>query len=409
MIIATIILGLALIAAGIYIIASGRRSATLSADLERERARAQAAEEALTRQQAFYQQALDRQAEEARQANGQLAERFSELAAKALVDNSRALGEENRRSLDSVLSPMRDNIESFRKTITERYDNEARERYALGERVRELHDLNVAIGRQTQRLTDALRGNSRMQGDWGEMILDNILSSSGLRRDFEYTVQETVVDADGRRLRPDVVINYPQGHRVIIDSKVSIQDYLNMLSATTDADRDRFARAHIQSVRKHIGELRGKNYQQAVDGPTFDYVLMFIPHEGAFLAAMDLDTTLWQAAYDSRVLIISPAHLMSIVKLIEQMWSQERQNNNALAIADEAGKMLDKFRGFLEDMERIDRGINTTREAWDSAIGKLSKGPGNLIGKARKLEDLGARAKRRLPPRYDATPDDADE
>lgn len=409
MIAAIILLSVALVAALIYISVLQRRHNADVADKARLEARALTAEDAGERQRSFYEDALARQADEARRASEQLAERFSELAAKALVDNSRSLEEQNKRSLDSILAPVRDNIENFRKTIVERYDNEARERYALGERVRELHDLNIAIGRQTQRLTDALQGNSRMQGDWGEMILDNILSASGLRRDFEYTVQETVTDAEGRRLRPDVVINYPQGHRLIIDSKVSIQDYLNMLAANNDNDRERFAKAHIQSVRKHIGELRSKNYQQAVGTPAFDYVLMFIPHEGAFLAAVDLDSALWQTAYESRVLIISPAHLMSIVKLIEQMWCQERQNNNALAIADEAGKMLDKFRGFLEDMERIDRGINTARDAWEAAIGKLSKGPGNLIGKARKLEDLGARAKRRLPARYDEAADDDDD
>jgi len=327
-------------------------------------------------------------------------QRFSELAAKVLMDNSETLREQNKNGLTEVLAPMKENLENFRKAITERYDNEARERFSLGERIRELVDLNRTVGRETRRLTDALKGNSRMQGDWGEMILDNILERAGFRKGYEYTVQESVSDADGHRLRPDVIISYTEGRKIIIDSKVSIQDYLNMLNADTDTAREQYARAHILSVKKHINELRNKSYQDIVGEGRFDYVLMFIPHEGAFLAAMNLDNQLWQTAYDSHVLIISPTHLMSIVKLIEQIWRHDKQNRNALAIADEAGKMLDKFRGFLDDMERLDKTLSQSRDAWNSAFSKLTAGPGNLIAKAQKLEALGAKSKKGLPSRY---------
>ena len=211
--------------------------------------------------------------------------------------------------------------------------------------------------------------------------------------------------ADGNRLRPDVVINYTEGRKIIIDSKVSIQDYINMLNADTEAGREQYARAHITSVKKHIAELRNKSYQDIVGDGRFDYVLMFIPHEGAFLAAMNLDAKLWQTAYDSHVLIISPTHLMSIVKLIEQMWRHDKQNRNALAIADEAGKMLDKLRGFLDDMDRLDKSLSTARDAWNTAFSKLTAGPGNLIARAQKLEQLGAKSKKPLPPRYSAEDD----
>lgn len=349
----------------------------------------------------------------ARVENARLAERcsadyetrFSQLAAKVLADNSEALRRQNAHGLAEVLAPMKSDLESFRKSITERYNEEARERFSLGERIRDLVALNTTVSRETRRLTDALKGNSKLQGDWGEMILDNILEQAGFRRGYEYTVQESVTADDGTRLRPDVVINYTEGRKIIIDSKVSIQDYINMLNADSDVTREQYAKAHVFSVKKHIAELRNKSYQDTVGDGRFDYVLMFIPHEGAFLAAMNLDTKLWQTAYDSHVLIISPTHLMSIVKLIEQMWRHDKQNRNALAIADEAGKMLDKLRGFLDDMDRIDKTISGAREAWNSAFAKLTGGPGNLIARAQKLEQLGAKSKKKLPSRYSADED----
>lgn len=327
-------------------------------------------------------------------------ERFRTLAAKSLLANADALREQNRAGLAQVLEPMKENLEQFKQAFTQRYDKENAERFALSERVRELVMLNQTIGRETRKLTDALRGNAKVQGDWGEMILDNILERSGFRRGHEYSVQETVTDADGRRLRPDVVISYTEGRKLIIDSKVSIQDYIAMVNADDEANRDRFARAHVASVKKHVAELRCKSYQDAVGSDRVDFVLMFIPHEGAFLTAMNLDESLWQTAFDSRVLIISPTHLMSVIKLVEQVWRHDKQNRNALEIARQAGLMLDKFRGFLDDMERIDKAINGARDAWNSAFAKLSTGPGNLVGKARSLSALGAKAKKDLPQRF---------
>lgn len=349
--------------------------------------------------------ASERQKQDLANINADFENRFSQLAGKVLALNSETLRRQNVNGLAEVLAPVKADIENFKRSISEYYSNEARERFSLGERIRDLVDLNNTVSRETRRLTDALKGNSKLQGDWGEMILDNILEQAGFRRGYEYTVQETVMGADGNRLRPDVVINYTEGRKIIIDSKVSIQDYINMLNADTEAGREQYARAHITSVKKHIAELRNKSYQDIVGDGRFDYVLMFIPHEGAFLAAMNLDAKLWQTAYDSHVLIISPTHLMSIVKLIEQMWRHDKQNRNALAIADEAGKMLDKLRGFLDDMDRLDKSLSTARDAWNTAFSKLTAGPGNLIARAQKLERLGAKSKKPLPPRYTAEDD----
>ena len=326
--------------------------------------------------------------------------RFAELAAKALADNSEQLRRQNRNGLAEVLAPVKEQLETFSRDINERYGEEAKRSFALDRRVGELIELNNVVRSETRRLSDALRGNTRMQGDWGEMILDNILRSAGFREGHEYTLQVSSNNEEGRRLRPDVVINYADDRKIIIDSKVSIQDYIKMLNADSEDERRQFARAHVASVRKHIAELRSKRYQDLTGADSPDYVLMFIPHEGAFLAALDIDKSLWETASESHVLIISPTHLMAVIKLIEQMWRQDRQNANALAIAEEASKLLDKLSGFLTDMDTIDKSINAARRAWDGACAKLSTGRGSVMRHASRMQQLGAKAAKGIPNRY---------
>lgn len=407
MLFAVIFLSASLIGAAVYIVSLHSRAARLDERLR-------LTDKALIDQKAEYERLqaeaekrLTDQKTEFDRINAEAEKRFADLAAKSLATNAETLRLQNNRGLAEVLAPMKENLEEFKRTITESYSKEARERFSLGERVRELIDLNQLIGKETRRLTDALKGNAKLQGDWGEMILDNILEHAGFRRGYEYQVQESVTDESGRRLRPDVIISYTEGRKIVIDSKVSIQDYFEMLNASDENARAIHAKAHVASVKKHITELRDKSYQDAIgQADSFDYVLMFIPHEGAFLAAMNLDNTLWETAYASRVIIISPTHLMSIVKLIGQMWRHDKQNRNAIAIAEEAGKMLDKLRGFTDDMERIDRSIASARDAWNTAFSKLVSGPGNIIGRAQKLQDLGAKAKKALPSRYTVDPDE---
>lgn len=329
-----------------------------------------------------------------------LENRFKAIANDILLNNSREISQQNTTRLNEVLQPMKENFELFRRTITESYDREARERFSLADRIKELMELNRVISDETHRLTDALKGNSKMQGDWGEMILENILERSGLERGREFEVQQTTINESGARLRPDVIINYPSDRKIIIDSKVSIQAYLAMLDTTDPEKAAALGKAHIASIKNHITELRNKRYQDYVGDDKIDFVMMFIPHEGAYLAAMQLDPTLWQTAYDSRVLIISPTHLMSVVKLVEQLWRHDRQTRNAITIAEEAGRMLDKFRGFIDDMDKMDRNINSLRDSWNNAFGKLSSGNGNLIGRAEKLRKLGVKATKDLPERY---------
>lgn len=379
MVIAIILLSVALVAALAWGMTLNGRAARLDERLK-------VADRALVEQRADFDRI-----------NAEAEKRFAELAAKSLAVNAENIRRQNNQGISEVLRPMKEDLEAFRQTIAESYSKEARERFSLGERVRELMDLNQAIGRETRRLTDALKGNSRFQGDWGEMILANILEAAGFREGYEYHVQQSVTDGSGKRQRPDVVISYADDRNIIIDSKVSIQDYFEMLRADDEASRTRFAKAHVASVKKHIAELRDKDYQSAVPGRNFDYALMFIPHEGAFLAAMSIDQNLWETALASRVLILAPTHLMAVIKLIEQMWRQDKQNRNALAIAEEAGRMLDKLQGFIKDMEDVDKAIDGARKAYGNAYAKLATAPGNLIGKARKLQELGAKAKKALP------------
>lgn len=383
MIAITVICVLVAVAAVVYAVATDRRATRARAEAEMAR------------------RLLDERSADASAAE----ERFRAIANEALLANSRALDAAGRRSISEALQPMAERMREMEKTFRDTYSAEARERFSLADRVRELVELNRVVGAETRRLTDALKGNTRVQGDWGEIILENILERSGLQQGREYEVQQTFTSPDGRRLRPDVIVNYPDGRCVVIDSKVSVAAYLSMVEADDAEARNAAAKAHLASVRAHINELKTKNYQDLTAGRHCDFVMMFIPHEGAYMAAMQLDSALWQYAFDSRVLIVSPTHLMAVIKLVEQLWRNDRQSRNAIDIATEAGRMLDKLSGFLADMEKIDSSLNAARRAWDGAYNKLATGTGNLLGRAERLRAMGAKATRDLPSRFKDAPD----
>lgn len=328
---------------------------------------------------------------------------FRLIANEVLTNSTDRLRQQSEQQLKDILTPLRENIDSFRKKVEDTYNNEARERFSLQQSLREMMELNRSIGKEARDLADALRGNSKVQGDWGEMILETILEKSGLKRDIHFHVQlttddngTTLRDAQGHGLRPDVVVDFPDGRCIVIDSKVSLTAYINMVNATDTAEAEQYAHRHLNSVKAHIKELAGKNYQDYVGSKSTDFVMMFIPNEGAYLAAMNLDPMLWQEAYDRRVIIISPTHLISAVRLIEQLWRQDDMKRNVIEIATESGKMYDKFVGFVDDMGKIGRGIEQTQNAYDSAIKKLRSGTGNLITRAENLRKLGAKASKRL-------------
>ena len=326
-----------------------------------------------------------------------MGERFRSLAAEILQANSEQLNRLSRNTLETVLSPMRTSLESFTKDFKESYSAESRERLSLCEGVSKLLALNEQVKDETARLANALRGDTRVQGHWGEMVLTNILEHSGLEQGRWFVTQDSTTTEQGRVLRPDAVINCPQERKIIIDSKVSLSAYLDWLNADTEAARDSCAKAHVISVRNHVKELADKAYQDSIGVVKGDFVLMFLPHEGAYILAMSHDPQLWQRAYDSRVIIVSPTHLVTVVRLVEQMWRLDDANTNALRIADRAAKMMDKMAGALTSLDNVGKAIDKAHDAYEAAIGQLNTGPGSVIRQLEQLQQLGVKAKKPLP------------
>jgi len=326
-------------------------------------------------------------------------QRFNLLARDILDANTKRFKEQSEQRLGDLLNPLREELERFKHSVNEAYSNEARERFALSERLKELVQLNETIGREAKDLTRALRGDSKVQGDWGEMILETILEKSGLRKGVHFDLQvttdadgNTLKDSQGRQLRPDAVIYYPDGRCVIVDSKVSLTSYIDLINCDpSSAGYREAAQGHLRSIRMHIKELATKNYQDFIGDKRADFVTMFIPNEGAYMAAMNLDSKLWQEAYDQRVLIVSPTHLLSFLRLAEQMWRQDDMKRNVLEIAEESGKMYDKFVGFVDDMSRIEKGLAATETAYRDAMTKLAEGRGNLVRRAERIRAMGAK------------------
>lgn len=363
----------------------------------REETARHATELASVRREAELQQQLTRQLSEQAQSN------FRIMANDIMKQSTESLRNENTRRLGELIDPLRQQIESFRRQVSETYSSEARERFSLQERIKELIDVNNTIGREARELSSALRGNTRTQGEWGEMVLETILERSGLRKGEEFSVQQTddghghtLRDERGRGLRPDVVINYPGGRAMVIDSKVSLTAFIDYVNTDNEIDRKAFARAHLDSVNKHIAELATKNYHDYVGSEHLDFTVMFIPNEAAYSAAMTLDPGLWQKAYDKRVIVVSPTQLVGLLRLVAQIWNQDRQTRNALDIAEKAGAMYDKFVGLTDDLDRIAAALANSQKACEAAMTKLSRGRGNLVGRAEELRRLGARTKKQM-------------
>lgn len=324
--------------------------------------------------------------------------RFNELADRLLHDNTLRLQQGNCEQIKQILDPLHQTIDKFEKQVRECYNTEARERFSLQQRISELVKTGEKIGTEADRLTCALRGNTRVQGDWGEMVLETILEQSGLERDQEYKMQVVINTENGGNLRPDAVVFYPGKHCMVIDAKTSMTDYMAAVQTNDPKEEKEALDRHCQSLRSHVDALRRKSYQDLIgEGRTADFVMMFIPGEGPYLTAMKHDPKLWNDAYSHRILIVSPTHLVASLKLVEQVWRHDRQTTNAIKIAEEAGKMYDKLSGFLNDMVKIRKSITDADSAWENAMKKLSTGTGNLLGKAEKLRKLGARATKDLP------------
>ena len=327
---------------------------------------------------------------------------FENIANKILEDKSKRFTEANKENIGSILKPLGENLDKFRQKVEETYDKESKERFSLEKVVKELALMNQQISQEANNLTNALKGQSKIQGNWGEMILENILEQSGLQKNREYFLQETIKDdtnisvksEDGRRMIPDVVVHYPDQRKVIIDSKVSLTAYVEYTSTDDKPTCDSLAAQHVASVRRHVDELKQKNYQAHIE--SLDFVMMFIPNEPAYMLALQTDPGLWNYAYNKGVLIISPTNLITSLRLIHDLWSREYQNRNALEIAERGSLLYDKFVGFVENMAKIGENIDRTRNTYDEAMGQLKEGRGNLIGQVDKLRSLGVKARKKL-------------
>lgn len=332
---------------------------------------------------------------------------FKSLAADIFSSQSEKFKEANETRLSEILNPLKEDIKDFKRRVDDTYMNSSKERTLLGEQMKRLMELNMSIGKEARDLTEALSGNTKVQGDWGEMVLETILVKSGLVEGENYFVQRTknddgtqIKNDDNGRLRPDVVVALPDKKCIVIDSKVSLTAYVNYINADNEDDRQRFGKAHLLSVRSHLKELETKSYQDFVgvgNDDRIDYVLMFIPNEHAYMAAMTLDNNLWMEAYEKRVVIISPAHVISTLRLIAQLWTRDKQTKNALKIAEEGGKLYDKFVGFVNDMQTVEQSLGKASEAYASAMSKLHTGRGCIVSKVENLKKLGAKTSKTLP------------
>lgn len=328
---------------------------------------------------------------------------FKDAASQLLSQQGHAMKDANEQRLNDILNPFKNNLDALKATIEAYKSQQGRDTAALQQQIKDLSDVNRSIGKEARELTEALRGDSKVQGDWGEMVLKQILDLSGLEEGLNYEVQvtrddngEILKNDQGGRLRPDVIFNLPDKKRLVIDSKVSLTAYTDYVNAGDENLRQAALKRHLASVRKHVDELDGKSYQRWVKNSA-DFVMMFIPNEPAYLLAMSADSDLWAYAFQRQVVIVSPTHLISVVRLIDQLWSRDRQTKNALDIAEEAGKMIDKFSDFVKDLKNIDKALQSAQKAYDDASKKLSEGRGNLMGRIQKISDMGAKATKQLP------------
>lgn len=329
-------------------------------------------------------------------------EKFENLANSILEDKTKRFAETNRVKLEEILNPLKDRIKDFEKKVEETYDKEAQQRFSLKEEVKNLAELNRNLTEEAQNLTKALKGESKTQGNWGEMILESILEKSGLVKGREYSVQPSFKDENGNLLYPDVIVHYPENRNVVIDSKVSLTAYEAYVSSDDPEEKEKLLKEHLTSVRKHVNELESANYQDIYNLQSLDFVMMFMPIEPAYLIAVQKDPELWNYAYKKRVLLISPTNLLAALKMIAALWQQEYQNKNVMEIARQTGDLIDKFHSLLEDLDHLDSDLRSARKHYDDAKNKISEGKGNLIRRVEKIKELGVKSKKKLPKSFSA-------
>lgn len=326
----------------------------------------------------------------------QLRKDFELLANKILEEKSEKFTLQNKENIKNILSPLHEKIQIFEKKVDDTQKESISMHSALKEQLLGLKDLNLQMTKEATNLTKALKGDSKMQGNWGELVLERVLEKSGLEKDREYFLQQSFTLDNGTRVLPDVVLHLPDHKKMIIDSKVSLTDYERFVNSDTD-ERQQHLKAHVNSIKKHVDQLSEKNYQDLYDIESPDFVLMFIPIEPAFAIAINEDNSLYNKAFEKNIVIVTPSTLLATLRTIDSMWNNEKQQQNAIEIARQAGALYDKFEGFVKDLTGVGKKLDAAKDDYSSAMNKLVEGRGNLITSVEKLKKMGAKAKKSLP------------
>jgi DNA recombination protein RmuC len=337
------------------------------------------------------------QKQEVEQLQEKFTKEFENLANKILDEKTTKFTEQNKENLKNILSPLQDKIQLFEKKVEDTHKESIDYHAALRQQILGLREMNEQMSKETLNLTKALKGDSKMQGNWGELILERVLEKSGLEKDREYFVQQSFVTEDGNRVFPDVIINLPDGKKMIVDSKVTLTAYERYINEEDDNLKSQFLKEHVVSINRHVEQLGSKNYHDLYQMESPDFVLLFIPIESAFALALNEDTSLYNKAFEKNIVIVTPSTLLATLRTIDSMWTNQKQQENALEIARQAGALYDKFEGFVSDLIKIGKKMDEAKVEYQGAMNKLVDGKGNLITSVEKLKKMGAKAKKSLP------------
>jgi len=342
------------------------------------------------------QQKNTEQKEEVEKLQEKFTKEFENLANKILDEKSLKFTEQNRENIKNILSPLQEKIQLFEKKVEDSQKESVGMHSALKEQLAFLQIQNSKITQEAKNLTKALKGDSKMQGNWGELVLERVLEKSGLEKDREYSVQQSFTREDGSRVLPDVIINLPDGKKMIVDSKVSLTDYERYVNAE-DEFKEKFLKEHINSLRRHVDQLSAKKYEDLYEMESPDFVLLFIPIEPAFAVAINNDNSLYNKAFEQNIIIVTPSTLLATLRTIDSMWNNEKQQRNAIEIARQAGALYDKFEGFVGDLTKVGKKMDEAKIEYRNAMGKLVDGRGNIVSSIEKLKIMGAKTKKSIP------------